>query len=217
LALVFQRSLITGNVAHSKIGRAQDVIGGPMISGNNVASSDLAGAVLYGEIVGPIPFASYHTAGNAIHHNDARFLIRLPDAPNTKGTLAGGYGTGSGGVDTLRGNYWGRTEANVSTILPTAQPGFTSGGIQETFFVRGNGQTHLRFLNKATYTDLREQGPFDYNATNSQGRPGLDYSYRPILIGQVPDTLLMTCLTKVQISRLQITQFAVWLQLKISQ
>jgi predicted outer membrane repeat protein len=191
LALVFQRSLITGNVAHSKIGRAQDVIGGPMISGNNVASSDLAGAVLYGEIVGPIPFASYHTAGNAIHHNDARFLIRLPDAPNTKGTLAGGYGTGSGGVDTLRGNYWGRTEANVSTILPTAQPGFTSGGIQETFFVRGNGQTHLRFLNKATYTDLREQGPFDYNATNSQGRPGLDYSYRPILIGQVPDTLLM--------------------------
>jgi len=192
LALVFQRSLITGNVAHSKIGRAQDVIGGPMLSGNNVASSDLAGAVLYGEIVGPIPFASYHTAGNAIHHNDARFLIRLPDAPNTKGTLAGGYGTGSGGVDTLRGNYWGRTEANVSTILPTAQPGFTGGGIQETFFVRGNGQTHLRFLNKATYTDLREQGPFDYNATNSQGRPGLDYSYRPILIGQVPDTLLMS-------------------------
>lgn len=192
LALVFQRSLITGNVAHSKIGRAQDVIGGPMISGKNVASSDLASAVLYGEIVGPIPFASYHTAGNAIHHNDARFLIRLPDAPNTKGTLAGGYGTGSGGVDTLRGNYWGRTEANVSVILSTAQPGFNSGGIQETFFVRGNGQTHLRFLNKATYTDLREQGPFDYNATNAQNRPGLDYSYRPILIGEVPDTLLMS-------------------------
>ncbi|MGA1249433.1 MAG: hypothetical protein ACO3YM_02965, partial [Candidatus Kapaibacteriota bacterium] len=112
LALTFKRSLITGNIAHSKIGRAQDVVGGPFVSGNNQASSDLAGAVLYGEIDGPIPFRSYHVASNAIHSNDARFLIRLPDAPNTKGVLAGGYGTGSGGVDTLRGNYWGRTEAN---------------------------------------------------------------------------------------------------------
>ncbi|MFM7157118.1 MAG: hypothetical protein ACKO0Y_04825, partial [Bacteroidota bacterium] len=192
LALAFKRSLITGNVAHSKIGRSQDVVGGPLVSGNNQASSDLAGAVLYGEIVGPIPFRSYHEASNAIHSNDARFLIRLPDAPNTKGVLAGGYGTGNGGVDTLRGNYWGQTEANVSTILPTAQPGFANGAVQETFFVRGNGGTHLRFINKATYTDLREQGPFDYNATNSQGRPGLDYNYKPILIGQVPDTLLMS-------------------------
>lgn len=100
LALVFKRSLITGNVAHSKIGRSQDVIGGPFVSGTNQASSDLAGAVLYGEIVGPIPFRSYHEASNAIHSNDARFLIRLPDAPNTKGVLAGGYGTGNGGVDT---------------------------------------------------------------------------------------------------------------------
>ena len=191
LRLVFQRSLITGNIAHSQIGRTQDVIGGPMINSNNQGSSDLAGAVLYGEIVGPTPFASYHSASNAIHSNSARFLIRLPDAPNTKSTLAGGYGTGNGGVDTLRGNYWGRTEANVTTILPTAQPGFANGSVQETFFVRGDGRTHLGFMNKATYTDLREQGPFEYNATNSQGRPGFDYNYKPLAIGLVPDTLLM--------------------------
>jgi len=194
LALLFKRSLITGNVAHSKIGRSQNLIEGPLVSGKNLASSDLAGAVLYGEIVGPIPFRSYHEAGNAIHSNDARFLIRLPDAPNTKGVLAGGYGTGNGGVDTLRGNYWGRTEANVSTILPTAQPGFANGAIQETFFVRGNGNTHLRFINRASYTDEQstQQGPFVYNATNSQGRPGLDYNYKPIKATDIPDTLLMS-------------------------
>lgn len=191
LRLVLLRTLVTGNEATSEIGRTQDVIGGPMIRTENPASSDLAGAIFYGELVGPVPFDSYHIAGNAIFDNRARFLIRLPDAPNTKSTLAGGVGTGAGGVDTLRGNYWGRTEANVSTVLTTVQPGFTSGGIQETFFVRGNGRTHLRFINRTSYTNLTEQGPFEYNGTNAPGRIGFDYNYRPLTIGAVPDTLLM--------------------------
>ena len=60
LKMIMTRSLVTGNVAKSDIGKAQNAITGPALDNNgdgkigaNYASSDLAGAVLYGEIVGP--------------------------------------------------------------------------------------------------------------------------------------------------------------------
>ncbi|MDW8224840.1 MAG: hypothetical protein RMK93_02265, partial [Bacteroidota bacterium] len=161
LQLVFTRSLITNNTATSDVGAQQNAITGPLVSGTNIASSDLAGAVLYGDVVGPLPYASYHWAANSIHDNSARFLIRLPDYPDTKGALAG-TGVGMGGVDTVRGNYWGRTEANVVTILPV------SGRTQETFFIAGDGTRQLGFVRVGTG---KNQGPFESRHL---------YSYTPI-------------------------------------
>ncbi|MBU3740754.1 MAG: T9SS type A sorting domain-containing protein [Candidatus Kapabacteria bacterium] len=179
LKLAFTRSLVTGNKATSGLGRRDDEVAGPLVNNTNVASSDLAGAVLYGEVVGPLPWTSYSAAANSIYDNDARFTIRLPDAQDTKGVLAGTTGVGFGGVDTLRGNYWGRTEANVSTILPlTANNTFQR--IQETFFIAGNGKTHMRFLRN--WSSKTEQGPFEST---------WQYSYEPIDIYTIPDTLLM--------------------------
>jgi predicted outer membrane repeat protein len=182
LKLAFARCLVTGNKATSTTGRQNDSIVGPYLAVNNEnpASSDLAGAVLYGEITGPLPWNTFSTAANSIYDNDARFVIRLPDAQDTKGVLAGTTGIGFGGVDTLRGNYWGRTEANVNTILPVSA-GSTFGRIQETFFIAGNGKTHMRFVRGAT-SNPTEQGPFE-----SAWR----YDYTPIPSWQIPDTLLM--------------------------
>lgn len=177
LKLALQRNLITGNVATSTIGRKNDTIEGPLVNSMNPASSDLAGAVLYGEVVGPLPFNAYGMAANSVYDNDARFIIRLPDAQDTKGVLAGTTGLGFGGVDTLRGNYWGRTEANVNTILPLAT---TFQRIQETFFIAGNGKTHLRFIRNAAGNPT-EQGPFE--STNN-------FTYKAIPIHAIPDTLL---------------------------
>ncbi len=118
LQLKFSRSLITGNEAYSAIGNDQNYIYSGFRADQetfvNYASSDLAGAVIYGEAVGPIPATSAPEAGNSIYNNVARFIVRLPDAPNTKGVLNGTSGVGLGGTDTLRGNYWGRTDANVA-------------------------------------------------------------------------------------------------------
>lgn len=183
LRLALTRTLVTGNRATSSVGRSQDVVTGPKIGNDNPASSDLVGTVFYGDVIGPIPWTNYHIGANSIFDNDARFLIRLPDAPNTKGTLSGGYGTGYGGVDTIRGNYWGRTEANVNTIIQTTIPGV--GTVQETFFIMGNGQTHMKFIrNSAQRTDDTQQGPFEQNFNGT-------YPYTPIAIGKIPDTLLM--------------------------
>ena len=119
LKLILNRSYITGNVATSDIGLDQNVITGPVwrndqgIISKNKVSSDLAGAILYGEIQGPLPSYIGSEAANSFFDNEARFLIRLPDAPNTKGVLAGTTGLGYGGIDTLRSNYWGHTEANI--------------------------------------------------------------------------------------------------------
>ncbi|MES2764882.1 MAG: T9SS type A sorting domain-containing protein [Bacteroidota bacterium] len=172
LKLVFQRSLITNNTALSDTGREQNAITGPYIRTTsafreNPASSDLAGAILYGEIIGPLPYASSSIAANSMYDNTARFLIRLPDAPNTKGTSSTGL-IGSGGVDTLRGNYWGQTEAPVTTILPE------SGTLQETFFVAGDGTTHLRYIRNSS--NPKEQGPFE----SSQR-----FNYTPIPVGNI--------------------------------
>ncbi len=180
LKLAFARCLITGNKATSTIGRQNDTINGPLVNNENPASSDLAGAVMFGEVTGPLPWNTFSTAANSIYDNDARFVVRLPDAQDTKGVLAGTTGIGFGGVDTLRGNYWGRTEANVNTILPVSA-GSTFGRIQQTFFVAGNGKTHMRFV-RGTTSNLTEQGPFE-----SEWR----YAYTAIPSWTIPDTLLM--------------------------
>jgi predicted outer membrane repeat protein len=180
LKLALKRNLITGNIATSNIGRANDTISGPVNGTENPASSDLAGAVLYGEVVGPLPFNSFSAAANSIYANDARFLIRLPDAQDTKGVLAGTTGLGFGGVDTLRGNYWGRTEANVNTILPISNNN-TFQRIQETFFIAGDGRTHMRFVRAAT-SNTTEQGPFESTQF---------FTYKPVPNHTIPDTLLM--------------------------
>ena len=106
--------------------------------------------------------------------NDARFILRLPDAPNNI------PGLGLSGTDTVRGNYWGETQAPVTTILPT-------GTIQTTFFVKGNGNCVLPLKNTAI---INQQGPFEsYRKTFDP--PGTYYTYQSIPIGIVPDTLLM--------------------------
>lgn len=174
LKLVMLRSFVANNTATSNVGATQNGITGPMITLGtttyNAASSDLAGAIIYGEAIGPVPQASYSTAGNSMYDNNARFLIRVPDAPNTKGVLAGTTGIGYGGVDTLRGNYWGRTEANVTTKVYRYD---TSGNpadsvYQETFFWAGDGTQQLRFMRGGSGKD---QGPFE---------SPLRYNYTPI-------------------------------------
>ncbi len=178
LKLAMLRCLVTNNKATSDVGRQNDTIQGPYVNNENMASSDLAGAILYGEMVGPLPWTTYSYAANSIYDNDARFTIRLPDAQDTKGVLAGTTGLGFGGVDTLRGNYWGRTEANVNTILPLSGNN-TFRRTQETFFIAGNGKTHMRFIPGGAGT---QQGPFESTYR---------LSYSPIDCWEIPDTLLM--------------------------
>ncbi len=175
LKLIFSRSLVTNNVAVSDVGIDQNVVTGPYYDEEdsdeiyNVASSDLAGAIIYGEIQGPLPAENYHWAGNSIYDNEARFLIRLPDAPNTKSILAGTTGIGFGGTDTLRGNYWGRTEANVT--MEVQNDHLPSNALMETFFVDTDGEKRLDFLFWQSLSDrdrleaqegnLLFQGPFE--------------------------------------------------------
>ncbi|MDW8075068.1 MAG: T9SS type A sorting domain-containing protein [Bacteroidota bacterium] len=164
LKLVMSRCFIANNTATSQVGSEQNVITGPyvVLGGQtyNQASSDLAGAIIYGEVIGPVPSTTYSVAANSIYDNTARFLIRLPDAPNTKGVLAGTTGIGYGGVDTLRGNYWGRTEANVTTkIYKYDANGDPIDSLnQETFFVAGDGTQQLRYVRNGSGKD---QGPFE--------------------------------------------------------
>lgn len=187
LKLIFNRSLITGNVATSSIGIEQNVIVGPVDKDNggkivaNVASSDLVGATIYGEIQGPLPSYKFSEAANSIYNNKARFLIRLPDAPNTKGILAGTTGIGFGGTDTLRGNFWGHTEANVKFVLPHVQDN-PLYAIMETFFVAGDGNNWLPLvypeLISNNPTDPRNKGPFE---SLERG----DVTYKPIVLKNV--------------------------------
>ncbi len=179
LEIALQRSLITGNMATSEVGMEQNAIFGPFVNGINPASSDLAGAVLYGEMVGPIPYADPHTGSNAIYDNGARFLIRLPDAPDTKGTLARGD-IGAGKIDNMQGNYWGRSEANVVTIIERTNT------LQETFFIEKSTTNQLSFVRSSTAT-LKQQGPFETNS---------GYNYTPIPVSDdfdrsIPEHLLM--------------------------
>jgi len=190
LKLIFNRSLITGNVATSTIGMEQNVVTGPVQVDNggsivaNTASSDLAGATIYGEIQGPLPSYIFSEAANSIYNNNARFLIRLPDAPNTKGILAGTTGIGFGGTDTLRGNYWGHTEANVNFLLPHLQDNSGLNTI-ETFFVDGDGNNWLPMtypeLISNNPTDPRKKGPFE-------SLERADITYFPIVLKNADGT-----------------------------
>lgn len=198
LKLILNRSLVAGNKATDTIGVNQNMITGPVVkTGNaiteNNASHDLASAVIYGEVQGPLPAHISSEAANSIYNNDARFLIRLPDAPNTKGVLAGTLATGLGGTDTLRGNYWGRTEADVNLAISNDQ-GFTPVTM-ETFFVAGDGKTHLPYRLNPNPADPRTQGPFE-----SKDR----FTYVPVNLdnddtnenlpkaGTIPEQLLMS-------------------------
>ena len=205
LKLLFERSLITGNEAYSEIGLEQNVIEGPAVKEQgsddiaiNPASSDLAGAIIYGEIQGPLPSYTSPEAANSIYDNHARFLIRLPDAPNTKGVLAGTTGIGFGGTDTLRGNYWGLTEADVNLSIDNQQ-GYQPA-IQETFFVDVDEERHLDFVFHEYDEDApspAEQGPFEYYGTKESiqsGRPyeeivGFDYQPIPLINGDDQNTV----------------------------
>ncbi len=175
LKLIFNRSLVTNNKAYSEIGMNQNLIRGSYYIDDNSsttfnwASHDLAGAIIYGEIQGPLPSSLGPWAGNSIYDNNARFLIRLPDAPNSKGVLAGNTGEGFGGTDTLRSNYWGRTEANV--MMEVYNEHLQSQSFMETFFVDTDGKRRLDFVFwqsladrnnlESSYGSLLFQGPFE--------------------------------------------------------
>lgn len=205
LKLVFNRSLIRGNKTdtNNTVGREQNAINGPYNKDRdagydmiNLASSDLAAATIYGEIQGPFPVTHFSTNANSIFENEARFLIRLPDAPNTKGVMAGEIGKGSGGTDTLIGNYWGKTEANVTlTVLNLHEnPSGTPVGNSwfETFFVATNVATdnYLPYFNKIDINDpnedLRKQGPFEYNTSDYIAASRNLYTYKRIELNNDP-------------------------------
>lgn len=199
LKMILNKSLITGNEASSQIGINQNVITGPVVKDSkkdivaNAASSDLVGAIIYGEVQGPLPSYTFSVNSNVIDANKARFLIRLPDAPNSKSILAGTTGIGSGGTDTLRGNYWGPTEANVNLTvnnsfgLPLA--------VQETFFVAADTVNQLPFY--LTPSKEKEQGPFErgtvnqftYNPVPLSNKSGSETEAHP---NSIPERLLMS-------------------------
>ncbi len=179
LKLVLNRSLVIGNKTDTRnyIGRDQNAINGPYnksasYSEQNLASSDLAAATIYGEMQGPLPNSIFSSAANSIYKNEARFLIRLPDGPNTKGLMAGQGFLGSGGTDTLRGNYWGKTEANV--VLNVLNLHKNNSGTQyekadfETFFIAYGDDNYLPFYHnaQAKADDPRKQGPFEWNTAD---------------------------------------------------
>jgi predicted outer membrane repeat protein len=223
LKLIFNRSLIRGNKVdtNNTVGRDQNRITGPMdydpnYPERNYASSDLASTTLYGDIQGPFPTYKFSTLSNSIFENQARFLIRLPDAPNTKGVIAGDIakGTGGQGTATLKGNYWGHTEANVGLYMLQEHQNHEDETIkadsQMTFFVEKlvnnkklvADQNYLPFYNNldnpdvsaynliANVSDRRRQGPFEYNASEyitASIRPEMN-NYRYISLRNVPNT-----------------------------
>ncbi len=198
LKLIFNRSLVTGNKTDERntIGMSQNYISGPVIKDasnttiGNFASSDLAPATIYGEVQGPLPSYIFSEAANSFYGNTARFMIRLPDAPNTKGVLAGTTGIGAGGTDTLRGNYWGHTEANVllniennhnSPELARMETFFVNIAPADQYNVVNADANYLPFLFQ-TSSDPRTQGPFE----------SIDkYNYTPIVLknGQDENTV----------------------------
>lgn len=176
LKLIFQKSLISANTALTDIGVEQNAIHGPLVQdGNggiaeNEASSDLASAVIYGELQGPLPVGVGPESGNSVYGNNARFIVRLPDAPNTKGVLAGSIGLGLGGTNPMNGNYWGQTEANV-TVEVVNDLGYPLAD-NETFFIEGDGTSALPFVRGSS--NPLEQGPFESIFD--------EYTYTPILL-----------------------------------
>lgn len=162
LRVIFSRSLIANNVAVSMEGRTVDTF---LNWQTSTAASRTAGAIFYGEIQGPLPITDQHTGANSIYDNDARYIVRIADAP------MGTFGLGASGADTLRGNFWGEVQAPVTTILPT-------GTQQETYFIQGDS-CYLPIMDTNV---VNEQGPFESKNV---------YSYEAIPYGMIPDTLLL--------------------------
>jgi predicted outer membrane repeat protein len=113
------------------------------------------GATLYADFEGPQPVYESNSRGNAIYDNNARYVLRMPDGPH-----------GYGGVDTLRGNFWGETGPDLITVLPT----LPVGAIQRTFFVD--------YYTAGCFTNVYEP---------NRNPPA---AYNRVPIGTVPDTLL---------------------------
>ena len=162
LQVVFARSIIANNHAVSPEGRDVDNF---LNWKTTPAGNRTAGAILYGEISGPMPLMDFNTGANSIYDNDARYIVRVADAP------VGTFGLGNSGADTLRGNFWGDVQAPVTTVLPT-------GTQQSTFFIAGDS-CYLPLKNPLV---VNEQGPFE--------SPGV-YNYTPVPYGMIADTLLL--------------------------
>jgi hypothetical protein len=101
--------LVTGNEAidNNQIGILQNAITGPYIkeplpgiTEKNEASSDLAGAIFYANVMGPLPANTSSITANSIYDN-SRFssVVRCS---KYKRRIVGTSGFGYGGIVTLR-------------------------------------------------------------------------------------------------------------------
>lgn len=145
--IMANQSLIANNHATSGFARTVDLV-------DESNPHDVrAGATIFAEFNGTAPSYESNSRGNAIYDNTGRYILRLPDGP-----------LGTGGVDTLRGNFWGETGADVITTL-------SSGALQRTFFID--------FYRDGCFTNVYEP-----NRNPPSG-------YTPVPIGEIPDTLLM--------------------------
>ncbi|HYM21480.1 MAG TPA: FlgD immunoglobulin-like domain containing protein [Candidatus Kapabacteria bacterium] len=162
----------TGSAIHSDNYRLQITANQTLVANNlstsaHSASVDLenpnknnpgdpnAGATIWADFEGPAPQYESNSRGNAVYDNSARYVLREPDGPH-----------GFGGVDTLRGNFWGETAPDLITQLPT----LPIGAIQSTFFID--------YYNASCFRNVYEPNQ----------PPNGPYSYVPI--GTIPDTLL---------------------------
>jgi predicted outer membrane repeat protein len=151
LHIMANQTLIANNFATSRHSATVDLVAPEMASPHDPN----AGATIWGDLEGPIPSHESNSRGNAIYDNRARYVLRLPDAE----------GPGFGGIDTLRGNFWGETGVDIITKLPQ----LPVGAIQSTFFI--------------DYFDSCFTDVYEPNRAGS-------YTYTPVPIGTVPDTLL---------------------------
>jgi hypothetical protein len=152
LHLTANQTLVANNFATSRHSALVDLESPNM---NNPGDAN-AGATIWGSFDGPIPSHESNSRGNAVYDNVARYIVREPDGP-----------AGFGGVDTLRGNFWGEAGVDIITKLPAVP----IGAQQSTFFI--------------DYYDSC------YRNVYEPRRVGF-YSYTPMPIGNpVPDTLLM--------------------------
>ena len=150
LQIVANQTLVANNFATSRHSYTVDLEKPNM---NNPGDPN-AGATIWADFEGPAPQHETNSRGNAIYDNVARYIIRLPDGPH-----------GYGGVDTVRGNFWGEMGPSVITQLPT----LPIGTIQSTFFID--------FFDSCV-SNVYEPNRFPPSA----------YTYVPI--GRIPDTLL---------------------------
>ncbi len=153
------QTLIANNTATSRHSATVD-----LESPNQNNPGDLnAGATIWGSFDGPGPSNESNSRGNAIYDNNARYILRSPNGP-----------AGFGGVDTLRGNFWGETGVDLATRLPA----IPVGAVQNTFFIDFYSDCY-----KNVYEPRRNE-PYTYTPTPI----GFADAAKTI---PLPDTLLM--------------------------